>query len=175
MNLIPGVGLNDTSSGSVVSEELTTYYVHQGKSFTHSGKTAIANGATDYHFIKANAGVYPHIWQIFVQADASPLDVYLFEGSTVTVNGTLQVPVNTNRNSATVSGVSVYNGATVTVDGTQIDYFLVAGSKQSGGIGNNNGFEINLIPNTNYTLKIVNNSGGAANVGVYIGWFELNS
>ena len=164
---------SDPSSAISTVLDSKTFYIHQGLAFSHSGKTTLANGASYYHLFRTPSNISPHVWQILIQSDATPFDVYILEGTAVGANGTAQTPINMNRNSSTVSQVSVYNGPTVTNDGTIIDYFLIAGSKQSGGIGEGNEIELIWKPSTNYAVKVTNNGTGIANFGLYAGWIEI--
>lgn len=54
-----------------------------------------------------------------------------------------------------------------------LEYFMVAGTKQSGGFGGKNSdAEWILKPSTKYAVKVTNNAQATVNFGVYIYWYE---
>lgn len=162
----------DDISGAPVCISWPHHMVHDGKMFTHSGKAPVASGATYYHLIRVGARI-PHIRLLQVEADGAPLDVLLFESSTVSAAGTLNSGQNGNRISSNVAVTKVYDNATISADGVQLAYFMVQGSKQEGGLNKSNpDSEWILKVNTDYVVKTTNNTVSTVNFNLYINWYE---
>ncbi len=164
----------DPFTGAVVNIDIPHEAIHIGKYFSYSAKIAIANTASYDHLlvIPSAGGKFIHLRLFLISGDSTPLDLILYEGTTVTANGTLQTGYNFNRNFSN-STLSVYTSPTVTTTGTQINIAMIIGSKQNGGVGESSGTEWVLLPSTNYLVRITNNSGGASNVSVRVEWYEL--
>ena len=145
---------------AVVSIDIEHSRIHSGKAFLLNGQYTLANATTAYVLLDNPAASYPHLRQWGITTTAAPVDVFLYEGATVTANGTTKTGLNLNRNSATTPTLATYTGPTVTVDGTLLEYVVAPGAKQSGGEGLDPvPTEWILKPSTKYVFKITNNSG----------------
>lgn len=147
--------------------------IHAGQTFIHSGKYSIANGASRDILIVVGAGEYPHIRHSML-TDDTPIDILLYEDTVVSANGTALNVYNCNRNSATASGVNLYNTPTITTLGTLIktSVIVTGGNKTGGTLALDPNFEMILKPSANYLLRATNNSGGATTAEITVVWYE---
>jgi hypothetical protein len=164
----------DAYTGSIVQIDIAHAAIHLGKYFSHSGIVNVANGASFNHlFIPPSpGGKFIHLRLFILTSSAAPIEHRLFEGTTVSANGTAQTGYNFNRNHANAT-MPLYHTPTITADGTAIHTNLTSGSKQAGGAGETSGTEWVLVQGTTYMSRITNVSGAAADVGYTMEWYEL--
>lgn len=145
--------------------------IHKGHGFTHSAKHTVADEANlDTLFINP-AGNEAHL-RYLVVSSAAPVDILLFEGTTVSDNGTPEVVFNNDRNSNITNNMTLFEGPTVTDTGTQIEFNLIAGERKVGGTGESPVIEWELKEDTKYLLRATNNSGAEAIIAHTIFWYE---
>lgn len=148
--------------------------IHESVAYTYSSKQTVLNGASLDFLVVVAAGSYPHLRKYTFVSSGAPCDIFLYEGTTVSANGTIQTASNGNRNSSNTSDISVYLTPTVTGVGTQIHYDLLGGTKQSGGSAETLPVEWILKPATNYLLRVTNNSGSTVTIGTNFFWYDTN-
>lgn len=110
----------------------------------------------------------------FFRIDAvnAPVEHYMYEGTTVSANGTTVIPLNMNRTSLAKAVAVLTHAPTVTAVGTEIDYQLVTGNRTVGGVGESGRVEFLLAPDTNYLFRLINSSGVANTLGYTMEWNE---
>jgi len=155
-------------------------HVHDGFFFHMSGRTSLGIGATYNMLISVPAGCYPHFQDIIFNIGDSPGDIFVFEGTTTSADGTPVTAFNRNRNSANTPSLQVFHTPTITGDGSQIhDRYIVdnggLGSNQIGVYRSAQGEEWVLKPDTKYLVRYVNNSGNAIILGFEGAWYEIGS
>lgn len=146
-----------------------------GKDFVISNiVTGIGAGINKYYLVitgllKANMSFL---------ASVSPGTTYtIFEGSTVSSNGTTIDIINQDRNATLTSTTSIFSDPTVTTEGTII-YTEQIGSSTSGGKGGassqseSNELEFVLKPNSKYLLKLSTLATGTS-ISVSLRWNEF--
>lgn len=166
--------LNATDiSNAIITITLEHSKIHQGEGWEVSIETgSIASGASYYVLFKTSEGYRPHLRSYEVTATDSPTTIRLFEGATVSADGTAASARNRNRNESDVNGVSVFVQPTVTDEGTRLetDFIPTAGNKAGGNAGS---FyeEFVLRPSTNYLIKITNGSNNTVNAFFNAFWY----
>jgi len=137
--------------------------LHDGHHFFVSDyATGINNAAPKNWYLNIPAGpVLMHFIPLF---GCSAGGVWqLFEGPTITVNGTGLTIFNSNRNSSVASTALAYKDPTVTVDGTQLwaEYAGVAGAGPLRAPGEGRATdEIDLQYSTKYVLRFTPDGNG---------------
>ena len=176
----PGGAADDISGGGVAIDALH-YMVHQGFVF-HISHTiaALANTASHEILVKVPASTYPHLHKHVTYVGAGDVDLDIFEGTTVSADGTAITSHITNRNSSNTPGTLFYHTPTVTDDGTLIhDQWVPPTSSGTGGSHDgadaSTGEEWLLAPSTNYLIRITNNSGDTIRVWEEILWYEIGA
>ena len=154
----------------VIAEEHTR--IHESKGFTLTGKRTVASGSRINILIKNPAGNFPHFRFYAFASEKAPADIFLYEGTTVSVDGTELTPRNNNRNSSNVPNITLHETPTITDDGEEIEYSLIAGGKHTGGTAESITVEWILQPDQNYLLRYINNSGQSSLVGFHIFFYE---
>ncbi len=99
-------------------------------------------------------------------------EIELFEGTTVSGNGSGLTEVNHNRvGTPKVTTCTVFSGPTITLDGTLLhhDFIPAAGSGLITGID-----PFVLEQATNYLLRVTNLSGGAAHTSLTVDLIDSN-
>lgn len=175
-------GRIDLESGGLVNIDEEHWTIHDGLSFQGSHKfTGVANGASVNILLKVPAGVQPHLNAFQVTGGRGDLDIAVYEGATVSADGTGGTLLNMNRNSTNVSQSSFYYTPTITDDGTLIKQVwvppTVTGTGQSAnglGVGFV-GRELVLKEDTNYIFRVTNNSGDTINIEMFGMLYELTS
>ena len=142
---------------------------HEGKVFIHSDKhTGITNGASFNTLIKVPAS--PSDRQVHLRFNYSIVgatpgtdveaDLLLFRDTTVSSDGTPE-PVNSSNDAfVKTSGVTIFTGPTITSDGNKWTQGIITAARRSGGSGDQLVPEFVCTANTNYLLRLINNSGG---------------
>ena len=142
---------------------------HDGFMFHASKKeTGILNaGVEECLFITGTKPVHLNRWR--VESGGGDIDIDIYEGATVSANGTALSVHCTNRLALNTALTTLYDGPTVTDDGTLIHSQWVPPT--SSGIGQSAdgaqaeaGEEWILAPNTNYLIRVTNNSGDTISI-----------
>lgn len=168
----------DQLTGSVTTIDEQHRLIHEGMVYTCVDRqTSVANGANADWLLITN-GAYPHFRKMHVALENADADLYLYEDTEVSGNGTEVTPRNNNRNSTRVSNTQVFSGPTVTdVGDTVLDQLYIpdtGGFFATAAQGEDIGEEWILKPNTNYLIRLTNNSGGAITVGLYLSFYEID-
>jgi len=164
--------LVDSVSGGRVTIDFVTALVHVGKVFRISMyDAALADTNSQELLIQVGDN------EIHINVTVSVLgdfEVFLFEGTTVSDDGTPVVPLNLNRTSSLVSAGTFSTSPTITGDGTELAHAVLPGGQRNQAIENEVGGdgEVILAPNTIYLLRSTNFSGGASRVSTSIVFYE---
>ena len=154
-------------------------HTHDG--FVHhlSGKvTGMIDTDVD-NFLLVPGGA-PHFQRFRIAASRGDIDIQVYEGTTVSANGSEVGSNNTNRFSSNVAATKLYSGPTITDDGTLIHTTWMpptatgTGQSASGLVGETNGEEWILSPANNYLIRITNNSGATIAYSYEMLWYELD-
>ena len=146
-------------------------YIHQGRAFTGIIETGSISSAYNISFTTP-ATKYVHYRPIGITTSAAYIGFKLYEGDAYT-SGSAVTPINRNRTSTAVSGVSMVKGSTVTPAGTVVDVGGIgtAGTPAaSGGGGGGQNEELVLKQNTKYTLALTPSSATLATLKLF--WYE---
>lgn len=101
---------------------------------------------------------------------------FIFEGTLVSANGTQLDVWNSNRESAATELLTWFDGPTITNDGQQLaEALLQAGEKEKGITSTDQNNRVILKANTNYLIRVTNNSGGTIDISVVIDFNEPSS
>lgn len=168
----------DQYDKAIVTIASEHYRIHNGEGYMATFKGSIPAGNTLKILLRNPAFNWPHARDTSVTiSGATPCDVYLYEGATVTDTGT-QVTVR-NMSRPTGDGdedLELHHGVTTSDDGTEVMYKLIPtaglfglGGGQDGDIG----IEWVLKPDTDYIMTITNNHGSAtATLGFSLFFYE---
>jgi hypothetical protein len=166
--------LNATDiSNAIITINLEHSKIHQGEGWEVSIEAeSIASGASYYVLFKTSEGYRPHLRSYEVTTTDSPTTIRLFEGATVSADGSAVTARNRNRNESDVNGISVFSQPTVTNEGTRLetDFIPTSGNKAGGNVGS---FyeEFILKPSTNYLIKITNGSNNTVDAYFNAFWY----
>ena len=99
--------------------------------------------------------------------------VFLYESPTTTDDGTGLSEFCMNRETVVAPTVTLFRDPTVSADGTELECGVTgqAGKFTAGG-GTISGAYWLLKPNTNYLIKVTNDSGGVAGIAIHYEWHE---
>ena len=155
--------------------------IHEGFVYTTTGKqTALTNGSSVEFLIDVPALTWPHIQSMRLNFGRGDIDFVIYEGPTVSANGSELTYQNVNRNSSNTPDLNLYSGPTTSADGTLIYTLWIpptgTGTGQSGnGISDSGqGNEWVLAPSTQYLARITNNSGATIDWSYEFTWYELD-
>lgn len=133
---------------------------------------AVVQAASIEMLIVVPAAVIPQIsFGIAVGGDAL---AELFEGTTVSANGTALPTLNLNRRQPDAPALTLFSGPTITTDGTKlVEVFFPGGEKGStpGGAGNIQTKFI-LAESTLYLARLTNNATQAQPLSIEALWSE---
>ena len=149
--------------------------VHDGYMFHAAGQVLdLANGGTLEFLFVTPENCYPHLQKIVFFLEDAPCQMQVYEGATVSANGTEATVLNTNRNSPNTPCAQLFVGPTVTADGSLFHdrYFPTAG-KDTGLVEQGMADEWIFKPSTNYLFRLTNNSGGIIDFGFEGKWYEI--
>ena len=154
-------------------------YIHQGKYFTAiTRNTLLAAGVLKVQFktpVAATGGII-HYRPALIVSSKDSLTIKFYEAAEGLAGGTAVTPVNRNRNSTEVSGVTVKTGVTTTGNGTQISEAYIPGATGVGGTSSGNMLSASnewvLKPNTEYLIEFTNSSSASNDVLAELQWYE---
>lgn len=159
---------------------------HEGKVFIHSDRhNAIANGADFDMLIRVPAGEpdrQVHLRFNYVgkaNTGSLDIDVVLYEGITVSADGTPEQIVSTNDAVVRTTGVKMCHTPTVTDLGTFKTHGFIIGEKKSASSKEQAVPEYILAPNgqnaRDYLLRATNNTGGTVDIVNSIFFYDTHS
>jgi hypothetical protein len=151
-------------------------YIHRGKAFTISGKTAsVAAGAQHVIRFTTPADKYIHLRPTSWATTANLGEFRIAQGST-TSGGSAVTAYNRNHLSSLTPSATIIGGATMTVEGTikLYDSCGIGGtSTRAGGAAGGEDNEIVLAPSTVYTFTFANVGATTATVFYFnLFWYE---
>ena len=161
----------DSSTFARITITQAHHEIHDGNHYYIESHTTLANEAIlRVALVTPNTGVWGHFtWNI---SSTGILTTEFYEGASVS-GGSTVTPINNNRNSANISGVSIKSGISASSDGTLISAasWGTTGFKSIYGGGQGRDDEIVLKQNETYMRKFI--SGSAANVVSFKAtWYE---
>jgi hypothetical protein len=165
---------DSVSSGlEVISTDHTV--IHDGKGFNITGNfTNVANGTVNNIVFKtptAASGKYVHMKYYEFWTSGTKYNSSLFENPTTDpTGGTDMNVVNRNRNSAVETAMQAvkYSATIDTTGAIPLDSIVFGGSAPLRPIE----LEFVLKPDTWYIRTFTNNSGSAADINIFIFWYE---
>jgi len=161
--------LVDSIAGARVSVSHIAALSHEGKVFSAGQFDAtLADAASLNLLIRVQDNP---IYTRFGAEMVGDGELIIFEGTTVSANGTPITPVNLNRMSALASTALFNDGPTVTGDGTEIKHRVLTGDKEDEGVSSV-GAVLIMAPNTFYLMRTTNRSGGVARIATSFGYYE---
>lgn len=118
----------------------------------------------------------PHVKRLQVAASLGPISVDFFEDTVVGVQGTPVPVINANRLTSNVSLVTAFANPTVTTPGTSLGTLLIPGGSIFEGVIGTTGVinELLIKPNSNYLIRLTNNSGATIEGNATLVWYEPN-
>lgn len=154
--------------------------VEQGKCYlaTSTGLTTLNSSSNLDILFKTNAALDIHLKDMSVNmitnSSSGTAHFELYEGTTVSANGSSVSIYNCNRQSANVSAVTMFTGPTVTATGTKLLTYLVHKDWETYiAPSYTNPFTLKLKTNTNYLMRFVNGYNQALTTTWIITWEDL--
>jgi hypothetical protein len=170
------IGPGDVISNLPVVIEYDHHQVHEGETWRWSTYVTSLNSGNNKDVrivvpvisapIVAGA---PH-FRFEVICDALS-DVYLYEGTTFTGNGTQRTPINLERNGSYTVKMEIWEDPTVNVIGTQLFRGVTFAAKNNSGGIDQPGFEFVLKSNTSYNFRVTSGTN-ALKVLIRFLWYE---
>ncbi|OQW96062.1 MAG: hypothetical protein BWK79_00135 [Beggiatoa sp. IS2] len=142
-----------------------------GELFFHSGKHALANGATFKHLIVTPTDKRVQFIAWAIVALDSPMEAYFYEAPLLTAYGTPTVGVNQNRNNMLAHTSLLYEEPTISDNGLKLGEMLMSGGKQMGTtLLSETAWVLDF--STAYLINVKNVSGVATTITVSFHWIE---
>lgn len=162
-----------TNDGEMVVVDDATYRIRQGEMyFSNAVFEDLADNAEAIILFRTPSGKEVHVRVDPMTAVASIFQ--LFDGPTVTSDGTTMFATNRNRNSTNTAGSAVFHTPTTSSSGTMVTSLRIPAG--FGGFvrdpAKSGFFEWVLAPSTEYLFKLRNVSGSTADVGFAFDYFE---
>jgi len=161
--------LIDSIAGARVTVSHIAALSHEGKVFSVGQFDAtLSNDASLNLLIRVQDNP---IYASFGAQMVGDGELFIFENTTVSANGTPITAINLNRMSALVSTALFSNAPTITGDGTEIKHRVLTGDKEDEGVSAA-GAALIMAPNTFYLMRTTNRSGADARVSTSFGYYE---
>jgi len=155
-------------------------FLYYGTVFESFHEVTASSNATIYLQVKTGSSRLVHWLYMSIIHNSVDVSLSLCEAPTFTANGTASITANNyNRESSVTAQMITYsNPPDPTGQGTCISYNRIFGA--SGGVGqataaaglNISGIERLMKRNTDYTLKIKNNTTATTSVALNWSWYE---
>ena len=173
-----GQELKLNGDGELVTEDRVHHEIHEGDAYHMEDSYELAiNGVLDIQFI--TGADYIHLVDLYTME--SETSHYLYEGATISVNGTAANVQNKNRNSANISTVTAYyqintslanaNADTDVSGATELSHAIVGSGRSEGILAHDN--EWVLKPNTVYVFRCIEGGTAAGYVDAHLEWYEI--
>lgn len=163
----------DSLTSTLRTIEIEHALSHDGKAFVCTTVASVAStGHYDILLVNPTSN-FPHLRFWDWEATGAPGTIELYEGPFTGVGTGTFCPLNvTNRTmSSNLSSLSVYIASSLTLNAslsTLLEDHVLSGAKQSGGTQEGTAMEWILNENTNYLMRINNDSGGAISAGFFM-------
>ena len=151
---------------------------HRGLLFTASQTFSVDTASSVTLFLKTGETWGPHT--AFRVASGADARIELFEGTTVSSNGTAVSVFNNNRTSSTISEPTVFHTPTITGVGTLIFDGLNPGGSRGNAVGGvfhgalRKGAEWILNMSTNYLMRVTNLSLATEDITIGCSFYEVD-
>lgn len=160
----------DPVSGAVETIDAPHTEIHNGRFFLYSGQVTLNNAATKKFLITVpNSAVFTHMIPAKVRATGEA-NIAIYEGPTVSNEGTPVTMLNRNRNSSNVNATLLKEDPTADPNGTLI-YVEHFGSGQKSQGESRGESEFILKTNTKY-LIIITSEAASNDISFLIDWYE---
>jgi len=161
----------EPTSNCLCTIDIQHAQVHKGNHFFVKSFAEITGASTTAEFLIKTGAKFPHARVIATSNAEFIIDIY--EGTTVSADGTPVTVFNNDRNSATTATVSLFTSPTITGDGTLLwrsklgDSGNPAGSLQTSQ-------ELIAKDNENYLLRITKVTSGTHYIDYDFFWYEVS-
>lgn len=147
--------------------------IHEGYGFDTDIEFTLIGTTPKYYHIKTGADEV-HLKDIVITTNKAEVKLYLYKNPTVTLNGSPseETIYNSDEDNLNNSSMKIYNNSTVTADGTKRKVYYLSGTS---GVGHSSAgeasafgtWEIILLSNTDYLIKIVRIVADGDTTGVF--------
>ena len=166
-----GSPLSIDVSKAQVGIDLRHHHVHAGDHFFLKDWVSVSGASATFDLLFKVGAIASHMMLHFLTQEE--FSFVLYEGTTVSADGTAANVVNNKRSSTVTPTTLVYTGPTVTAVGTQ----LIAGQLSSGakvGAVSDFGEGDHLIfaTSTNYLLRVIKTNSGTHFFDYQLSWYE---
>lgn len=168
-------GIDPTSKG-VILVDTRTARIHKGEAFRAGFfDAALVDDGIINILIKIGANFEAHT--VFEAAAGGDAEITIFEGTTVTDDGSSLAAGDRNRTTANTPETTLFSGPTITADGTELAHVLLpggSGGNASGGSADSP-VEFVLKKSTNYLVRVKNIAGATKAFSATMDWYEPGS
>lgn len=164
----------DSTTNALIGVDYAHHEVHDGSHYFIKKWADITGAATVAYFMFVTPNTTKRIHAKVAIAAEAEFRVEIFEGGTVSANGTALTAINNDRDSASTAGLLAYNAPTVTSDGTQI-WDTVVGSGKNSTISLGLNYEIIAATDETYLFKITKVAAGTHWIDFDFFWYEHTS
>ena len=165
----------DALGGGLVMIETEHQHIHEGTAFHMSHYlSSLDAGDVNAHniLLKNPAGNFPHLRSYHGVGTGGPLRIRLFEGVTISADGTPIAAHNMNRNSSNTSDLKAFDEPTITGEGEEMEIHLAPTGHKEGGLTDTVPVEWIFKPDTNYLIRLTNGNAQAIEALLEAFWYE---
>lgn len=164
----------DLVSNNIVNIDQVHHQIHKGRHFQFTDITEDVQSATPKRYLLISPNTTTRIHLVYRLESFPGALVQLYEGTTVSANGSQLSTPNSNRNSLNTAELLAYEDPTVTGDGTLLFSDQEGSTTTGGGVPSQvqHDDEVILKQNTRYQLKITvlaNNT----DTSIHVDWYEV--
>ena len=162
----------DASTSSLQTLDYSHHEMHEGEHYFIKTWLNITGAGTVAYFMftTPNTTKWAHARALMTGEAGFQIEIY--EGGTVSANGTQVLGVNNNRNSVNTAGLLAYAAPTVTTDGTLIWDAKTGTGRDATGVSPALGYEIIAKQNETYLFKITKDASGTNYLDIDFFWYE---
>ena len=160
----------DTATHSITTIEWEHLEIHEGDSYFICDVVDLGNAANrTILIITPDTTEWAHIiFEVEMELEAT---IRLHEGATVVASGTQITAFNRDRNSINTATAIIYHTPTISNDGLLLHAAQLGSGKKSGGETRSLN-EIILRQDTNYILRVINQTNNNNVISTRISWYE---
>ena len=163
----------DSMSRSLLIIDLALHELNKGDSYISSDVTDLG-GTANKTFLLVTPNTTKWVHLLYVVEHELEITVSFYEGATITSNGTTISSYNRNRNSIKTAKLAVHHTPGVANDGTLIRSQQLGNGKMAGGASRGIN-EFILKPNSNYLLRVTNETNNNNVTSSEFHWYEHTS
>lgn len=159
------------NSGGIIYVPLEHAKIHRGNGWESSIETGNISASANYDVLIKVVEGKAHLRAYSATVSEGPCMLRLYEGPTVSNEGSIHASRNRNRAFDDENGVEVYTGPTISDVGTRLETSFIPGAGNKVGGNTESLYEEWVFDEEYYLLRLTNNTNGIVTAVINLFWY----